>query len=134
MSHEQLPALTLALFAASAANATAAHHDAYVHRPRLPLQVIEDRAGDRGDCPHSRTFTRRWGDRGVDSIVPLQELFYQNHYDTDRRADGRYATDRQRSSGPSGMGDGLTCLPISRHRLDGHSGSMKRNTRQTAAI
>jgi len=105
-------AFTLTLLAVPAANATAAQFTTLTYNVRgLPPQVIEDRTAEiAAIAPLLEDFHDAGGViEGIDSIVLLQELFYQNYYDTltDAQTISYANVTAKDSSGPSGIGDGL---------------------------
>lgn len=80
----------------------------------LPPQVIEDRTAEiAAIAPLLEDFHTAGGTiDGIDSIVLLQELFYQNYYDTlTNPLTVSYPNITAKdTSGPSGIGDGLNML------------------------
>jgi len=80
----------------------------------LPPQVIEDRTAEiAAIAPLLEDFHTAGGTiDGIDSIVLLQELFYQNYYDTlTNPLTVSYSNITAKdTSGPNGIGDGLNML------------------------
>lgn len=108
-------AFALALLAVPAASATAAQFTTLTYNVRgLPPQVIEDRTAEiAAIAPLLEDFHNAGGViEGIDSIVLLQELFYQDYYDTltDAQTISYANVTAKDSSGPSGIGDGLNML------------------------
>lgn len=116
MSHRTVVgAFTLALFAMPATNATAAQFTTLTYNVRgLPPQVIEDRAAEIGAiAPLLEDFHTASGViDGIESVVLLQELFYQPYYDTltDPQTVSYQFKTAKDSGGPSLIGDGLNML------------------------
>ena len=98
-----------------AAQAPAAQFTTLTYNVRgLPPQVIEDRSAEiAAIAPLLEDFHTANGlIDGIDSVVLMQELFYQPYYDTltDAQTVSYPFKTAKDSSGPSGIGDGLNML------------------------
>jgi exonuclease III len=111
----RIGAFAFALLAMPAAEAAAAQLTTLTYNVRgLPPLVIEDRTAEiAAIAPLLEDFHDAGGViDGIESIVLLQELFYQNYYDTltDAQTVSYAFKTAKDSSGPSGIGDGLNML------------------------